>query len=256
MIKVLINGISGRMGQILHEEINNTSNLKVVAGLSNHKIEKDIPCYINPNQIKEQIDVIIDFSTPEGALSILKYASDNKIPVVIATTGFNKEQQEEINNYSKKIPIFQSSNMSYEINLMCDMVANLATQLTDSDIEIVETHHHNKIDAPSGTALMLADSINESLNNEMEYMYDRHSHRQRRSKKEIGIHSIRGGNEVGKHTIYFFGEDESFEITHTVNSRNIFAKGAIKAALFLVNQPKGFYNMKDLIQGGSKNEKI
>jgi len=237
MIKVLINGINGKMGQVLQNEINNIDNMKVVAGISKND---------NPENIKEKIDVIIDFSTPEGSLNILEYASKNNIPVVIATTGFTKEEQDKILEYSKNIPVFQSSNMSFEINLMCDMVAKLAKQLTNSDIEIVETHHRNKVDAPSGTALMLANSINE--NNEYDYVYDRHSKKQKRTDKEIGISSIRGGTEVGKHTVYFFGDNESFEITHTVNSRSIFAKGAIKAAEYLVNKEKGFYNMKDLIK--------
>ena len=242
MIKVLINGINGKMGQVLLNELNNTDNIEVVAGISRND---------NPNDVKEKVDVIIDFSTPEGTFKILDYAKTNKIPVVIATTGFNKEQQDKILEYSKDIPIFQSSNMSFEINLMCDLVAKLATQLTNSDIEIVETHHRNKLDAPSGTALMIANSINDAKNNEMEFMYDRHSVRQKRKDNEIGISSIRGGTEVGKHTVYFFGDNESFEITHTVNSRSIFAKGSIKAAEYLINQPEGFYNMKDLIRGGN-----
>ena len=241
MINVLINGINGKMGQVLLNEINNTDNMKVVAGISRND---------NPEDVKEKVDVIIDFSKPEGTFKILDYAKKNNIPVVIATTGFTKEQQEEILEYSKSIPVFQSSNMSFEINLMCDLVARLAKELKNSDIEIVETHHRNKIDAPSGTALMLANSINEAKDNEMDYMYDRHSVKQKRKDNEIGIHSIRGGTEVGKHTVYFFSDNESFEITHTVNSRSIFAKGSIKAAEYLINQPKGFYNMQDLIKGG------
>ena len=237
MINVLINGINGKMGQVLQNEINNIDNMKVVAGISRND---------NPEDIKEKIDVIIDFSTPEGSLNILKYAKKNNIPVVIATTGFTEEQQKEILDYSKDLPIFQSSNMSFEINLMCDIVSKLAKQLTNSDIEIVEVHHRNKVDAPSGTALMLANSINED--NDREYVYDRHSKKQKRTDREIGISSIRGGTEVGKHTVYFFGDNESFEITHTVNSRSIFAKGAIKAAEYLINKPNGFYNMKDLIK--------
>lgn len=239
-MKVLVNGIQGKMGQVLQNEIENTDNMEVVAGISKND---------DPYKINEKVDVIIDFSTPEGTFNILKYANDKKIPIVIATTGFTKEQQDKILEYSKKIPIFQSSNMSFEINIMCDLVAKLAKQLTNSDIEIVETHHRNKIDAPSGTALMLANSINE--NDEYEYVYDRHSKKEKRKDKEIGISSIRGGTEVGKHTVFFFGDNESFEITHTVNSRSIFAKGAIKAAEFLINQDKGFYNMKDLIKGGN-----
>ena len=130
---------------------------------------------------------------------------------------------------------------------MADIVAKLAKQLTNSDIEIIETHHRNKLDAPSGTALILADSINEALDNKMEYQYNRHSVRQKRPDNEIGIHSIRGGTEVGKHTVMFLGENETLEITHTVTSRSIFANGALKAAKFLAHQKNGLYNMKDLI---------
>lgn len=237
MINVLINGINGKMGQVLLNEINNTENMKVVAGISKND---------NSSDIKEKVDVIIDFSSPEGTLNILEYAKKNNIPTVIATTGFTKEEQDKIIEYSKTIPVFQSSNMSFEINLMCDIVAKLAKQLTNSDIEIVETHHRNKVDAPSGTALMLANSINNT--NDREYVYERHSKKQKRTDREIGISSIRGGTEVGKHSVFFFGDNESFEITHTVNSRSIFAKGAIKAAEYLINKEKGFYNMKDLIK--------
>ena len=239
MIKVLINGINGKMGQVLLNEINNTDNMEVVKGITRND---------NLDDIKEQVDVIIDFSTPEGTFNILEFANKKNIPVVIATTGFTKEEQDKILAFSKNIPIFQSSNMSFEINLMCDLVAKLATQLTNSDIEIVETHHRNKVDAPSGTALMLANSI-KAAKDDVEYVYDRHSIKQKRKDNEIGISSIRGGTEVGKHTVYFFGDNESFEITHTVNSRSIFAKGSMKAAEYLIKQPKGFYNMKDLIKG-------
>ncbi len=247
-MKVLINGINGKMGQVLLDEINKTENIEAVCGVSKHESKLDIPVYTNTKNIKEQIDMIIDFSTREGAMNILEYAKDNNIPIVIATTGFTQEEQDKILEYSKSIPIFQSSNMSLEINIMCEVVAKLAEKLNDSDIEIVETHHRNKVDAPSGTALMLANSINESLNNQMEYTYDRHSKKEKRNDQEIGIHSIRGGTEVGKHTVYFFGNNESFEITHTVNSRSIFAQGAIKAAIYLAKQPNGFYNMKNLLK--------
>ena len=137
--------------------------------------------------------------------------------------------------------------MSYEINLISKIIAEIATKLPDTDIEIVETHHNRKIDSPSGTALILADSINEALNNELNYEYNRHAKREKRSKKEIGIHSIRGGNECGKHTVIFFGENESLEITHNVNSRAVFASGAIKAAFYLVHKNPGLYNMNNMV---------
>lgn len=248
MINVLINGISGKMGQEVLNQINSDNQFNVVCGTDIHsgKIQ-GINIYSNTNEISEQVDVIIDFSVPIATLNILKYASEKHIPIVIATTGFSKNDLEVINSYSKTLPIFKSANMSYEINLMADLVSNLATKLKDSDIEIVETHHNRKIDAPSGTALILADSINNVLNNSMNYEYSRHDKKEKRKKNEIGIHSIRGGTEVGKHTVYFFGDNESFEITHTVNSRSIFANGALKAASFIIDKPAGLYTMKDLL---------
>jgi 4-hydroxy-tetrahydrodipicolinate reductase len=192
-------------------------------------------------------DVIIDFSIPVASFKILEFAKTNKIPVVLATTGFSDEELEKIKEYSNYIPIFQSYNMSYTVSVMNKIVAELAKKLDGTDIEIVETHHRRKVDSPSGTALMLAGSINEALDNKMNYEYNRHSKREKRTDNEIGIHSIRGGTEAGKHTVFFFGEDESFEVTHNVTSRAVFASGALKAAKFLVNKDNGIYNMNDLV---------
>ena len=247
MLKVLINGINGRMGQEVLNQVNLSSDFEVCCGVDKFDNNLEFPTYTDINLIKEIPDIIIDFSIPEACMNILEFAKEKNIPIVIATTGFSDEQLSIIEDYSKVIPIFRSGNMSYEINIMADIVSKLATQLKDSDIEIVETHHRNKIDSPSGTALILADSINNSLNNEMAYQYNRHSVRQKRPDKEIGIHSIRGGTEVGKHTVLFLGENETLEITHTVTSRSIFAKGSLKAAKFLINQEAGLYNMKNLI---------
>ncbi|MDO5555925.1 MAG: 4-hydroxy-tetrahydrodipicolinate reductase [Clostridia bacterium] len=248
MINVLINGFNGKMGQEIFKQINESNEFKVCCGVdrSNNK-DYNFPIYNDYNSICVTPDVIIDFSVPDASINILKFAKNHNIPIVIATTGFSDEQLKIIKDYSKLIPIFRSGNMSYEVNIMADLVAKLAQQLKESDIEIIETHHRNKIDSPSGTALILADSINEALNNKMIYKYNRHEEKIARSKKEIGIHSVRGGTEVGKHTVMFLGENESFEITHTVTSRSIFAKGALKAAKFLIKQNAGLYNMKDLI---------
>ena len=171
----------------------------------------------------------------------------NNIPTVIATTGFTDIEMEKIEQISKIIPIFKSANMSYEINLMSKIVCEIATKLREADIEIIETHHNRKIDSPSGTALLLANDINNALDNEKEFVYDRHSKREARQKKEIGISSIRGGTEVGKHSVIFFGDNESFEITHNCTSRSVFANGAIKAAKFLEHKNPGLYNMNDLL---------
>ena len=238
MVKVLINGCNGKMGQEVAKRIKETEDIETLCGVDRFEKVDDI------NLIP---DCIIDFSVPKATFNILEYAKKNKIPIIIATTGFSDEENKIIENTSKEIPVFKSANMSYEINLMAKIVAQLSKNLSDSDIEIIETHHNRKIDSPSGTALILANSINNALDNKMVYEYDRHSKREKRSKNEIGIHSIRGGTEVGKHSVIFFGQNESFEITHNVISRSVFADGAIKAAKFLVNKDVGFYSMNDML---------
>ncbi len=248
MINVLINGITGKMGNEVLQEALKAEDIQVVAGVNNSKIllNYNIPVYNDFASVKEAVDVVVDFSSPQGAMKALDYAIEKKIPIVIATTGFDEEQELKINQYSRYIPIFKSSNMSYEVNVMCEVVSMLAKKFYDSDIEIIETHHRNKMDSPSGTALMLANTINETLYNEMEYVYDRHKQRKRRGKKEIGISSVRGGTEAGRHTVLFLGENESFEITHNVTSRNVFARGAIKAIRFMINKQPGMYDMHSL----------
>lgn len=247
-MKVLINGCNGKMGQVLANEIIKTQDVDILCGVDRIDTgDNSFPVFTNIEDINLIPDVIIDFSVPVSTFNILEFAKEKNIPIVIATTGFSNEELEKIKEYSEYIPVFRSANMSYEINLISKIVAEVAKKLPDTDIEIVETHHNRKIDSPSGTALILADSINEALNNELNYEYNRHAKREKRSKKEIGIHSIRGGNECGKHTVIFFGENESLEITHNVNSRAVFASGAIKAAMFLVHKNPGLYNMNDMV---------
>lgn len=238
MINVLINGCEGKMGKMLFKQIEASDKFNYIGGIDKgYDITK----------IKTLPDVIIDFSTPIATLSILEFAVANNVPVVIATTGFSENENILIEEYSKVIPIFKSANMSYETNLMISLVSKIAKELHNSDIEIVEIHHNQKIDSPSGTALMLADSINNALDNSMHYEFDRHSKKVKRDKSEIGIHSLRGGTEVGKHSVFFFGENESLEISHTVTSRAVFANGALKAAEFIIGKPADLYNMNDLI---------
>lgn len=247
MVKVLINGCNGKMGQEVAKAVKNTPDIEVLCGVDKLDTgDNNFPVFTDINDINLIPDVIIDFSIPIATFNILKYAKENKIPIVIATTGFSDEELEEIKKASNELPIFRSANMSYEINLMSKIVAEVAKKLSDSDIEIVETHHNRKIDAPSGTALILADSINEALNNEKKYEYNRHQKREKRSANEIGIHSIRGGTEAGKHQVIFFGDNESLEITHNVNSRAVFANGAVKAAFFMAHKENGLYNMNDM----------
>lgn len=247
MIEVMVNGCNGKMGQIVCDLVEQNENLVLKCGFDKNITGKfAFPVYNNIDDIKEKPDVIIDFSIPIATLNILKYAISNNVPVVIATTGFTSDEEKLIEEYSKKIPIFKSANMSYDIMIMKKLVSLLAPLLKDTDIEITETHHNRKIDSPSGTAKMLADTINNSLGNTKYLEYNRHNKREKRDKKEIGMSSIRGGNIVGEHVVQFFGEFETFEIKHTSYSRNVFAEGAIKAAQFIIDKSYGFYNMEDM----------
>lgn len=249
MIKVLINGCNGRMGQVLVNEIDRFPELLLIGGFDIHDEGKNtFPVYSKIEDIKEKPDVIVDFSVPVSTFNILKYAVSNKVAVVIATTGFAKEQLDEIKEFSKQIPIFQSSNMSFDINLMKKIVAEVAKNLKGTDIEIVETHHNRKVDAPSGTAILLADAINEVMDEKLDYNFNRHDIHEKRNPKEIGFSSIRGGNIVGEHSVMFFGEHETFEIKHTSYSRDVFAEGALKAAEFIASQQPGFYGMDDMVK--------
>lgn len=247
MIKVLINGCNGKMGQVLVKEIDFFPKLLLIGGFDLHDSGTNtFPVYSDITDIKEIPDVIVDFSVPASTLNILKYAIEKKTAMVIATTGFNHEQLETIKNASKIIPIFQSSNMSYNINLMKKIVAEVALNLKGTDIEIIETHHNRKIDAPSGTAITLADSINKALGNNMKYVFNRHDIHEKRKTNEIGLSYIRGGNIVGEHCVKFFGAHETFEIKHTSYSRDVFAEGALKACEFIVNQKVGLYGMDNI----------
>jgi 4-hydroxy-tetrahydrodipicolinate reductase len=238
----------GKMGQEVLKQVTSSPDFEMVCGFDKvSSTTNAFPIYSNIEDIKEIPDVIIDFSVTVATANILKFAENKKVPIIVATTGFTEEELNILKEYSKKIPVFRAANMSYEINVMADMVSKLAMRLPDSDIEIVDTHHNGKIDSPSGTALFLADSINNALSNKMTYEYNRASKKEKRTSKEIGIHSIRGGTVVGKHSVLFLGENESFEITHVVDSRAIFAKGSLKAAKFIVSQPIGLYSMSNLI---------
>lgn len=247
MLEVMINGCNGKMGQIVCDLVEQNENLVLKSGFDKNVTgEFAFPVFNRIQDITEKPDVIIDFSVPIATFHILEYAVSNHIPIVIATTGFSNEEEKRIKEYSKQIPIFKSANMSYDIMIMKKLVQWLAPLLSDTDIEITETHHNRKIDSPSGTAQMLADTINHSLGNHLHCEYNRHDKREKRDKNEIGMNSIRGGNIVGEHVVQFFGEFETFELKHTSYSRNVFAEGAIKAAKFLVNMPEGLYSMEDM----------
>lgn len=247
MINVLVNGCNGRMGQVVCELLKENDSLNLLCGFDkNNLIQNEFPIYDDFSKIEQKPDVIIDFSIPIATMNILEYAVKNSIPIVIATTGFSEEQNNMIKEYSKDIPIFKSANMSFDIMVMKKIVSWLAPYMKNTDIEIIESHHNRKIDSPSGTAQMLADSINLALGNTMHCEYDRHSKHEKRDKQEIGMSSIRGGNIVGEHTVQFIGDFETFEIKHTSYSRNVFAEGSLKAAEFIVKQKPGLYSMEDI----------
>ena len=248
MLKVLINGCNGKMGNVLCSLIKDNNNMEVIAGFDkNIPDNPDFPVFTDIDKINIKPDVIIDFSLPIATLNILEYAKSNNIPIVIATTGFSEKENNYIKETSQIIPIFKSANMSFDIMIMKKLVTWLAPLLKDTDIEIIESHHNKKVDSPSGTAQMLADSINTALGNNLHCEYNRHDKHEARSKNEIGMSSIRGGNIVGEHTVQFIGNFETFEIKHTSFSRNVFAEGALKAAEFIVQQQQpGLYSMEDM----------
>lgn len=247
-MNILLNGASGRMGNEVAMRVEKEENMQIVAGIG---LEEDLtgkfPIYSKIEDVKEKIDVIIDFSVPKATFKVLEFAKKEKTPIVIATTGFSKDELEKIEELSKEIPIFRSANMSLDINMMAEIVKKVAKVLQDTDIEIIETHHNRKIDSPSGTAILLADAINEVLENKKEYDFNRMQKREPRNKNEIGFSSIRGGNIVGEHTVAFFGENETLEIKHTSYSRQVFVEGAIKSAKFIITKENGLYDMNDLI---------
>lgn len=251
MLKIIINGCYGKMGKVLAQEIELDDDVQVVAGIDRkiQEVRNPFPVYDNIFNCKEKADVIIDFSRPDALEGLLGYAVSNNTPLVIATTGLSKQDIENIIETSKKVPIFQSANMSLGINVLIEL-AQTASKIIGNfaDIEIVERHHNLKIDSPSGTAYLIADKINSSLNSPKEYIFGRHTKTEKRKKEEIGIHAIRGGTIVGDHTVIFACNDEIIEISHSAASKNIFALGAIKAAKFIVNKKAGLYNMDDLIE--------
>ncbi len=251
MINIALFGCNGKMGQVISNLLANDTDAKISFGFDiNTEKKNSYPVYDDISKIKEKADVVIDFSHPAILDSIIKYCRENKVGAVIATTGLSKEQINEIDNLSKEVAIFRSANMSLGINLLINLVKKAAAILEDKfDIEIIEKHHNQKIDAPSGTALMIADEISKTLKDEAQYVYDRHSVRKKRAKNEIGLHAVRGGTIVGEHDVIFAGNDEIIEINHKAMSKEIFAVGAIKAAKYIADKKSGMYSMAELIEG-------
>ena len=248
--KIIISGCNGRMGRVVESICEADPDVSVVAGFDVSLESRAFPVFVSPANFTGEADAVIDFSSPAALDGLLAFALERKVPLVLATTGYSDEQLAQINEASKRIPIFRSANMSLGINVLLELVKKAAAVLGDSyDIEIVEKHHNRKVDAPSGTALMIADAAASALNFKPEYVYERHSVRQSRDKKEIGISAVRGGTIVGIHEIMFAGRDEIIEIKHTAMSREIFANGAVKAAKFLAGVSKpGMYDMSMLVE--------
>lgn len=250
MTRVIMHGCNGRMGQVICGIIAEDNDVEVVAGvdISDH-IQNPFPVFKSIGECDVEADVIIDFASAKAVDGLLEYCKAKNVPCVLCTTGLSEEQLANVNETSKEVAMLKSANMSLGINLLLKMLKDATNVLAKAgyDIEIVEKHHNQKLDAPSGTALALADSINEELNNEYEYVYDRSQVRQKRDKKEIGISAVRGGTIVGDHDVIFAGTDEVITFSHMAYSRAVFGKGAVAAAKFLAGKEPGMYNMSHVI---------
>ena len=250
MTKIILCGCNGKMGAAVQNFASQREDCSIVAGVDvAGQSQGGFPVYASLQDVQEEAQVVVDFSHPSALSSILEYCRSHPgTAAVLCTTGYSAQQTQEIQEAAKELPLFYSRNMSLGVNLLIELAKKAEAVLGDSfDVEIVEMHHNQKIDAPSGTALMLAHAISEELAQPPQYVYDRHSRRAARSKEEIGIHSVRGGTIVGEHEILFAGHDETLSLTHTAMSKEIFATGAINAAIFLAKQQPGLYNMGDLV---------
>lgn len=249
MTNIAICGANGKMGRVIADIIANRNDAVTVAGID--KITErysDFPIVNAPSELPVKPDVIIDFSHPSTLDGLLEYCMTNGVPLVIATTGYSDEQITKIKKSAESIPVFFTFNMSLGINLLAELAKKAAAVLEGQfDIEIIEKHHNQKIDAPSGTAIMLGNAINDTLETKCSYVYDRHSVRAKRSKTEIGMHSIRGGTIVGEHEIIFAGRDEVISLKHEAHSKSVFAVGSVNAAVFLSKKDAGLYDMSDML---------
>ena len=251
MIKLIMHGCNGKMGQVISKIVKEDSGAEIVAGVDSYLgIENEYPVFESIEKCDVEADAIIDFSNASAVDGLLDYCVEKQIPVVLCTTGLSEEQLQKVKEASKKVAVLKSANMSLGINLLMKLLQDAAKVLGTAgyDIEIVEKHHNQKVDAPSGTALALADSINDAMDDAYTYVYDRSQVRQKRDKKELGISAVRGGTIVGEHEVFFAGEDEVIEFKHTAYSKAVFGKGAVEAGKFLKGKGPGLYDMKDVIQ--------
>ena len=250
MTRVIMNGCNGKMGQCITGICKADEDIEIVAGIDLYDgIKNDYPVFASIDKCDVEADVVIDFSNAKAVDSVLDYCVEKQIPVVLCTTGLSDEQLARVEECYKKVAILKSANMSLGINTLMELLKKAAQVFAPAgfDMEIVEKHHNLKLDAPSGTALALADSMNEALEQDYTYKYDRSQERKKRDKYEIGIQAVRGGNIVGEHEVIFAGTDEVIEFKHTAYSKAVFAKGAVEAAKFLAGKPAGRYEMSDVI---------
>jgi 4-hydroxy-tetrahydrodipicolinate reductase len=246
-----MSGCNGKMGQVITKLSANFDNIKIAAGISRQpdKCSNNYPVYTDYKSVTEKIDVVIDFSNPDAIPELLDFCKTQKAALVLATTGLSTEDYQHVMQTSETLPVFMSANMSLGINVLIELAKTAAAKLgTDFDIEILEKHHNEKKDAPSGTALMIANEINEQHNHSMDFIYDRYTKKDKRKTNEIGISSIRGGTIPGEHSVFFAGKDEIIELKHTALSRDIFGMGAIKAAIYIINKQNGLYDMKSMLK--------
>ena len=247
MTDIILNGCNGKMGAAVTKAVSERDDCRIVAGVDLYGDNANFKVYRSFSQLDVKGDVIIDFSNPSVLDSMLEYAKNSNTPMIICTTGFSEDQVSKIKEASKDVAVFYSGNMSLGINLIIELSKKAASILGNNfDVEIIEKHHNQKIDAPSGTALMIADGISEILT-ESQYVYDRHAYRKKRDKNEIGIHAIRGGTIVGEHEVIFAGHDEIFSLKHQALSKEVFAVGAVNAAVYLKDKQSGMYDMGNLL---------
>ncbi len=251
MTNIIIHGCGGKMGHVVANLVANDPDCQVVAGIDPFADHLPFPVFKTPAQCDVAADVIIDFSTAAAVPALLDFAKEKQIPVVVCTTALSDETLAKLQETAASVAVLKSANMSVGVNLLLDLVQRAAAVLTENgfDIEIIEKHHNQKIDAPSGTAMALADAINTAMEERFHYVYNRSQTRQKRDNAEIGIHAIRGGNIVGEHNVLFAGRDEVIELTHRATSREVFAVGAVAAAKFLAAKPAGLYTMKEVLEG-------
>lgn len=249
MTKVILSGCNGKMGQVISRLVADDDTIQIVCGFDiNTTQNNEYPVVNDFSLFNGQADVVIDFSHPACLDKIIEYCKTTKTNLVLATTGLSDEQLNSVCDLSKSVAVFKTANLSIGVNLIVELVKKAAKILEgDFDIEILEKHHNQKVDAPSGTALMIADAITDVLDTKPDYVFDRHSVRKKRSINEIGIHAVRGGTIVGEHDVIFAGNDEIIEIKHTAMSKEVFAVGAIRAAKFVAGKQPGMYSMQNMI---------